>query len=195
MNKTKDIKNLLLNELHNNNIKDTGYNCFNGRYYVEIKNALFEIDNDKIFNTIPPLERMTEQWYIDNYDPILERNNQFIKALKKLIDNPNSRQSVIIMGDVNEYNNDAFICTMYIHLFLNHIKDNEYELEYIVHMRSNDVIEFDTDLLWHKKIINQTLKVLRTIYIINNYKIIWNADTIHLYSEFFEAAEKEGIEL
>lgn len=189
--KTKDIRDLLLDELKNNNIKDTGYDCFNGRYYVEVRNALFEVDNDKIFNTIPPLERMIPEWYEKNYDPILERNNQFIKCIKKLIDNPNSRQAVIIMGDVNEYDYPAFICTMYMHMFLIKQENDHYILEYVVHMRSNDVIEFDTDLIWHKKIIKKILNVLEKFYIIDDVKIYWNADTIHLYSEFFEQALNE----
>ena len=50
MQKTSDIKNLLLEELKNNNIKETGYNCQSGSKYVEIKNAIFEVDNDRIFD-------------------------------------------------------------------------------------------------------------------------------------------------
>jgi len=191
MYKTEDIKRLLLDELKNNNIKETGYNCFNGTKYVELRNVIFEVDKDKIFESIPPLERMTPQWYEENYDPILERNNQLSKCIKRLIDNPNSRQAVLIMGDVNEYDLPAFICTMYIHVFLIKILNDHYNLEYTVHMRSNDVIEFDTDLIWHKTVIDKILKSLKLFYKIDDVKIYWNADTIHLYSEFWEDALNE----
>ena len=191
MDKVNDIKHKLLKELKWGRIKDCGYNCTSGRKYVEIRNALFEVDRFKIFENIPPLEHMSTLWYDENYDPILERNNQFNKCIYKLLENPNTRQAVIIMGDVNEFDNDPlFICTMYMHIFLNHIKDNDYELEYIVHMRSNDAIEFDTDILWHYTVINRMIKQLKVKYNIVNKKIIWNADTIHLYSQFFDEAQK-----
>ena len=188
--KTDDIKYLLLRELKNNRIKDSGYNCFNGIRYVEIRNVIFEVDKNKIFDNIPPLERMTPQWYEENYDPILNRNNQLEKCVQKLIDNPNSRQAVIIMGDVNEYDNEAFICTMYMHIFLVQLDNGHYIFEYVVHMRSNDVIEFDTDILWHHKIINKIIGLLKDHYIFDDIKIYWNADTIHLYEQFWEDAIK-----
>ena len=190
MDKVNDIKYKLLKELKWGRIKDCGYDCVNGRKYVEIHNAMFEVDKFKIFDNIPPLERMTTVWYEQNYDPILEQNDQLNKCIQKLLDNPNTRQAVIIMGDVNEFDKDFFICTMYMHIFLNHIEDNKYEFEYIVHMRSNDVIEFDTDILWHYTVINRIIKQLKLKYNIVNRKIIWNADTIHLYSQFFDDVQK-----
>ena len=182
MQKTSDIKNLLLEELKNNNIKETGYNCQSGSKYVEIKNAIFEVDNDRIFDNIQKLSYMGPQWYIDNYDPILLKNDQLNKCINKLIDNVNSRQAIIIMTSPDDFYNVDTICTTYMHIFLNKIKNNEYELEYIVHMRSNDCIEFITDLQWHKKIYNIILNKLKENIdiIIKEKNIIWNADTFHL---------------
>lgn len=193
---TKDIKYKLLKELKWGRIKETGYQCNSGTKYVEVKNALFEVDKDRIFNTIPQLSYMGPQWYIDNYDPILLKNDQLNKCINKLIENPNSRQAVIIMADNKEFDNEdkTFICTMYMHIFLDKIQDNVYELEYIVHMRSNDCIEFITDLQWHKKIYSIILNKLKenVDFIIKEKNIIWNADTIHLYEQFFEQAIKES---
>jgi len=191
MYKTSDIKNLLLQELHNHNIKDCGYDCFNGRKYVELRNVIFEVDKGKIFDNIPQLERMTPDWYIENYDPILYRNNQLAKCIKKLIDNPNSRQAVIIMGDVNEFDYPVFICTMYMHMFLIENENGNYDFEYTVHMRSNDAIEFDTDIIWHHTVIDKIINALKLFYKIDNIRIYWNADTIHLYEQFWEDALKE----
>ena len=190
MYKQDDIRYLLREELHNHNIKDCGYDCFNGRRYVELRNVIFKVDKDKIFDNIPPLERMTPEWYIENYDPILDRNNQLVKCIKRLIDNPHSRQAVIIMGDVNEYDLPAFICTMYMHMFLIEKSNGHYDFEYTVHMRSNDAIEFDTDLIWHKTVIDKILKALKLFYEIDDIRIYWNADTIHLYEQFWEDAMK-----
>lgn len=196
MDKIRDIKYKLLKELKWDHIKETGYDCNSGIKYVEVKNALFEVDKDRIFNTIPQLSYMSPQWYIDNYDPILNKNDQLNKCISKLVENTNSRQAVIIMGDTNEFDNidNTFICTMYMHIFLNKIKYDVYELEYIVHMRSNDCIEFITDLQWHKKLYNDILNQLRekTKLMIMPKNIIWNADTIHLYEQFFEQALKES---
>lgn len=192
MYKTEDIKNLLLQELIDGNIKDCGYDCQSGRRYVEVKNALFEVDKDRIFENIPKLSYMDDSWYVVNYEPLLERNNQYDKCINKLVENPASRQAVLILVDPKEYDNEdkTFICTMYIHIFLNHIEENTYELEYIVHMRSNDAIEFITDHQWHQKIyfriFNELIK--KTNYIIIKKPIVWNADTIHLYEQFWKQA-------
>ena len=190
MYKTNDIRELLIKELEQNNIKETGYACTSGIRYVELRHIIFEVDKLKVFDEIPPLAHMGPQWYIDNYDPILERNNQFENCIKKLLDNPNSRQAVIIMGDVSEFNNPTFICTMYMHLFLVKQSNGHYIFEYIVHMRSNDVIEFDSDILWHKKIIDKIENVLNKFYIIDDTKIYWCADTIHLYEQFWNKINK-----
>lgn len=182
---TNDIRYLLLEELKNNNVKDAGYDCFNGRQYVELRNVIFHVDKDKIFDEVPPLERMTPQWYEENYDPILNKNNQFEKCIKKLRENPATRQAVIIMGDINEFDYPVFICTMYMHIFLDSNDDGTYNLEYTVHMRSNDAIEFDTDVQWHRKIINRIIEKIKDKYYIKDVNMFWNADTIHLYSHFW----------
>ena len=186
--KTEDIKNLLINEINYYCVKQTGYDCLSGNEYVEIRNALFEVDKAYIFECAKAYKRVSEQWYEENYDPILNRNNQFEKLINKLGSNPCTRQAIIYMGDSSEYNNgDAVICTMYMHVFLDHIEDNVYNMEYIVHMRSNDAIEFGNDIQWHKKIIDKIAKSLQENFNINiiDTNITWNADTLHVYKQYF----------
>ena len=186
--KTEDIKQQLINEILKGNIKQTGYMCPSGSEYIEIRNALFEVDKDYIFDTARLYMRVPDSWYEEHYDPILKRNDQFNKMLEKLGNNPNTRQAIIYMGDSSEYSNgDEVICTMYMHIFLDHIKDNYYKMTYIVHMRSNDAIEFGNDIRWHRKIIENI-----SIYLYNKYdmsisesQIFWNADSFHVYKDYF----------
>ena len=185
--KTKDIKDLLIKEIQKGNIKQTGYMCLSGSEYIEIRNALFEVDKPYIFDNVKSYERVPDSWYVENYDPILLRNNQFENFINKLGNNPLTRQAIIFMGDTSEYNGDGMICTMYMHVFLDHIKDNDYNMEYIVHMRSNDAIEFGNDIQWHHKIIDKIIGFLSKLYNINiiDTNIIWNADSFHVYKDYF----------
>ena len=73
--KTDDIKNLLINEIQKGNIKETGYACPSGLEYVEIRNALFEVDKLYIFDKIKSYDRVTSDWYKINYDPLLYKND------------------------------------------------------------------------------------------------------------------------
>ncbi len=187
--KTEDIKEGLLIELDKQNIKDCGYDCFNGRQYVELRNIVFEVDKPQIFETIPPLERMTDEWYAENYDPILQRNGQLDKAINCLVNNKMSRHGVIFMGSPEEHDNKDFICTMYMHISI--VDDC---LEYVVHMRSNDAIEFDTDVQWHLRLYDIIYRKLYSEGLrIGRKNIIWIADTIHLYEQFWSDARHEKL--
>lgn len=187
--KTEDIKRGLIFELENQNVKDCGYDCFNGRQYVELRNVVFEADRPQIFETIHPLERMTDEWYEENYDPLLDINGQLDKAINSLINNKMSRHGVIFMGSPEEHDHKDFICTMYMNISI--VDDC---LEYVVHMRSNDVIEFDTDLQWHLKVYAIIYKRLWDAGLkVSRKNIIWAADTIHLYQQFWEDAKHEKL--
>lgn len=186
--KTDDIKNLLINEIQKGNIKETGYVCPSGLEYVEIRNALFEVDKPYIFDKIKSYDRVTSDWYKINYDPLLYKNDQFIKFIHKLGNNPLTRQAVLFMGLVDEYDNgNDMICTMYMHVFLNKIENDNYTMDYVVHMRSNDAIEFGNDIQWHLKLIDKISKFLYSLFYINiiDTKIIWNADSLQVYKEYF----------
>lgn len=186
--KTEDIKNLLVNEIQKGNIKETGYDCLSGLEYVEIRNALFEVDKPYIFDKIKSYDRVTSNWYKINYDPLLYKNDQFNKFINKLGNNPLTRQAVLFMGSTDEYDNgNEMICTMYMHVFLNKIENDNYTMDYVVHMRSNDAIEFGNDIQWHLKLIDKISKFLFSLFYINiiDTKIIWNADSLQVYKEYF----------
>lgn len=178
--KIKDIREALTWEVYNNNVKETGYDCLNGSSYVEIRNVVFECDEDCIFDNIPKLPYMEDDWYTKNYDPILYKGNQVYKCIAKLVNNPNSRQAVLIISST-----DNLQCTMYIHVSLLKIGDG-YELEYSVHMRSNDSVEFRTDLEWHKGVYSYIYKALSKFYNVKRKNIIWCVDSLQLYSQYFD---------
>lgn len=183
----EEIREAFIDKILNNETKETGYDCPSGNEYVELRNVQFIVNRDYIFPEIHKLDRVSYQWYIDNYDPILERNNQFEQCIEKLGKNDKTRQAVLIMGDVSEFGTNYFICTMYMHIFLDKQDDNTYNMMYIVHMRSNDAIEFGNDIIWHKNIIAKIRLTLKQKYgyITNSPVIVWNADSFQVYKEYF----------
>ena len=121
---------------------------------------------------------------------MLYKNDQFNKFIHKLGNNPLTRQAVLFMGSVDEYDNEnEMICTMYMHVFLNKIENDNYTMDYVVHMRSNDAIEFGNDIRWHLKLIDKISKFLFSLFYINiiDTKIIWNADSLQVYKEYFNS--------
>lgn len=179
-----DIRNLLIEQISLNNIKETGYNCLNGNKYVELRNVVFGCTEDCIFANIPQLETATDEWYEENYTPLLYKDEQLERCWNKLVNNPNSRQAVIIISST-----DNLQCTMYVDVSL--IKhDYKYELEYVVHMRSNDSVEFRTDLKWHKKVYEYLFEKLSKYYVLERKNIIWFANSLQLYSQYFPKVMK-----
>lgn len=179
-----DVRSLLIQEVCGHNIKDCGYDCMNGRRYVEIRNVVFECTEDCIFRNIGKLPYLEDDWYEKNYDPILLKDNQLQKCIDKLIENPNTRQAVIIMSST-----DNLQCTMYIHVSLIKKGVNTYELEYSVHMRSNDSVEFRSDYQWHINLYNNIYYALKTALTCNiilvKKNIIWCVDSLQLYEQYF----------
>ena len=79
------------------------------------------------------------------------------------------------------------ICTMYMHVMLDKNELGLYYMDYIVHMRSSDAIEFGNDIKWHMKIISKIRAALHERNIpICNCRIMWNADTFHVYEHCFK---------
>lgn len=184
---TSDIRKQLINEYLAGNIKDTGYDCENGDKYVEVRNVIFEVDKPCIFDEIViENKRMDENWYIRSYDPRIE--NQFSSLIERIVENPNTRQAVLVLAQQDELETPGYVCTIYMHVFLDKKNDNEYDVEYSVHMRSNDSIDFVTDVQWHNKIFNRIMKELKekTNWKLNRRNIIWNVDSIQLYSQYFD---------
>lgn len=183
--KTNDVNQLLVNEIINNNIKDSGYNNRNGRYYVEIRNVIFEADKNYIFENINKLDKFDDNWYIKHYESRFASQYQFL--INKILFNPFTRQAILILPNYNDIEkNNQYPCTIFIHIFLNTFKDG-FEVEYIVHMRSSDVIDYQTDLIWNNKIYNKIIKDLekQTNWKLYRKNIIFNVDSIQVYKNYF----------
>lgn len=123
----------------------------------------------------------------DNY-------NQYNSCLNKLIEDPHTREACMIYNRPSmqiDYCKDGmhdFCCTYAIQCFLNDTKDNNYELKYIVYMRSNDAIYgFNNDALWHLEVqamlAKDLSKKLSTTIICA--PIIWNCGSLHVYERHF----------
>lgn len=181
---TKDIKTLLVNKILKGPVKDAGENCPSGRYYVELRNVCFQVDKPYIFALLKKYDRIDPQWYVENYEPKL--GNQLENVVDRILKWPETRQAVILMSDENGMMTDN-VCTMYMHIMLDKAKDGSYDMDYIVHMRSSDVVEFGNDFEWHFKIaaiINYKL-VKAGLNVNNEIRFIWNADTFHMYDSCY----------
>jgi|GEM_PF-372002 len=131
------------------------------------------------------------------------RISQYDYALKQLIEKPNGRQSIIYYGRPQmqwEWNDGLnaksdFTCTITTQHF---IRNNK--LEYIVTMRSNDVIRglHCGDLPWHGYVyhklrddINKAWKEEDpTIVPVSTGNIYWNAGSLHIYERDFDLLKR-----
>lgn len=119
--------------------------------------------------------------------------NQFKSVVKQLNNNKQSRRAVMIYNrpsmqiDYNKNNMSDFICTMYTQHF---IRNNK--LYTIVSMRSNDFIfGFFNDFYWQSHVHNKLLNELQiTIPELENGKMFWNVNSMHLYERHFDIINK-----
>jgi len=115
--------------------------------------------------------------------------NQFFHTIKKLKEDRNTRQAVIIYNrpsmhlECNDLGGKDFICTMY-----NHFLIRENKLHCIVSMRSNDCI-FGTfnDLPWFFLVYNDVFNNLENV---EKGSMIYVANSFHCYERHFELLEK-----
>lgn len=182
-----DIRQLFIDKYKSGQYKETGYDCSEGNEYIELRNIIFEVDQNYIFKQEYPTIRMDENWYIKNYEPRI--NIQIDNLINRIVENPLTRQAVLVLAHQYELEKPGFICTIYIHIFLDKVinKDNieEYNIEYSVHMRSNNVMDFITDIQWNNKIFEIIIKQLkeRTNWKLNKKNIIWCVDSLHIYKK------------
>lgn len=131
-----------------------------------------------------------------NYGSLVHsRNNfsQFDHACKSLLNNPNSRQAIIIYNRPSihlEYNSlgaSDFICTMYQHFF---IRNNK--LITITTMRSNDArFGIFNDLPWFHTVINKMhSKLLSSYETLEIGEHIFIPDSFHIYERHFSVLER-----
>ena len=179
---TKDMETMLLKKALTGPIKETGYECESGNSYIELRNVCFQVDKPYIFEELPKYDRVTSEWYDANYTPKIA--NQLENVIRRIVENPLTRQAVILMSDENGIVTDN-ICTMYMHIMLDKAENGNYDMDYIVHMRSSDAIEFGNDMEWHLKIASLIRYMLceRGVKVNEAVRFIWNADTFHLYKE------------
>lgn len=110
-----------------------------------------------------------------------ENGNQFESCVKHLQHDKYTRHASMIYSrpsihsewNDNEHAKSDMICTVYVQVMYRYDR-----LQYIVHMRSNDVwFGLRNDLAWHMKILNMLSDRLG----MKPGNIFWNADSIHIY--------------
>lgn len=130
-----------------------------------------------------------------------DNGKQYKNCLKTLLNDHTTRQAVMIYtrpsmyADSIENGKHDFMCTHYVHCFLNEIQhpDNNvevYELKYIVYQRSCDaVFGFNNDLAWHKYVYDKLYNDLIEAGIpMSEHKpnINYNCGSLHVYSKHWK---------
>jgi len=115
--------------------------------------------------------------------------NQYEKALTALLDNPNSRQAVMIYIRPSMHEDSTrdgmkdFMCTYSAQML---IRKNR--LHYIVNMRSNDAVYgYKNDFFWQQWVRDLAFEILSNHYTdLKIGNIYWNAGSLHVYPRHFE---------
>lgn len=116
-----------------------------------------------------------------------EKNgNQYKHVVKKLLDNPDTRQAVMIYNRPNMHTlaGKDFMCTNTVQYF---IRNNK--LHAVVNMRSNDAIfGYKNDRAWQQFIHRKLLSDLNIekMYRYSEGDIHWNVGSLHIYETHFE---------
>ena len=161
----EQVKKLLIKEYKKRNILDSGYDSDRGRYYVEVMDCHFIVERGYIFEDSKPYVDMT--WYVQNYYPIIQ------PQLPNMINELNNRSRRAIL--TYNYPDYPTTCTNYTNCL---VRDNK--LHYFVHMRSNEVNQYISDVKWHKLVINHMI-LPKLNYSVDDIVIHWNADSFHMY--------------
>ncbi len=175
----ENIKDLLLEKYNKGEFK---FDEKKNQKYIEIVNANFISEIGYIF--FHKHHVTNEQWYIDNYEPLLGNQiDDVVKAIKK---DPNTRQAYIGMLVPKSYwRNKDKICTIGMQVIYN--QENK-TVDYIVNMRSNNACEYSQDSLWQTKIFTTIVNKLisEVDKDIRPGNMYWNVGSFHVYEEDFE---------
>lgn len=121
-----------------------------------------------------------------------ENGNQYESCKKKLIDDPHTREAIMIYNrpsmqtDYNKNGMHDFMCCQNVQYFINERNGNSY-LDCIVNFRSCDaVFGFDNDYLWAKHIL---VKLANELNILTG-DIYWNCGSLHVYERHFKYLEQ-----
>jgi hypothetical protein len=174
----EDIKKELRRKYQNKEFK---FDKRTNQKFIEIVNAHF--DSVTGYIVYHDHHITDEQWYIDNYEPLL--GDQINKVVESIKEDPDTRQAYIGMLCPDKYHNGDKICTIGMQFIYN--KDTK-RLDDIVYMRSNNVCEYSMDSLWqvkvYERVINRLISELDDD--IHPGHIYWNAGSLHLYEEDFK---------
>lgn len=162
--------------------KEFKYDKKTNQNFIELENVNFISETG--FIVYHDHDVTDEQWYVDNYEPLL--GNQIDKVIELIKKDPDTRQAYIAMLDPNTYyNNYEKICTIGMQCIYR--KDGKF-LDYIVYMRSNNACEYTQDSLWQCKIFTIILNRLIS-ELDKDIKpgiLYWNVGSLHLYEEDFK---------
>lgn len=178
-----DIKKILIDKY---NKKEFKFDKRTNQNFIEIINASFISNTGYI--VYHDHNVTDEQWYIDNYEPLL--GNQIDNAVEAIKNDPDTRQAYIGMLYPEKYQNGDKICTIGMQCIY---RKNDKRLDYIVYMRSNNVCEYSQDSLWHCKIFTMIINRLISELdkeILPGY-MYWNAGSLHIYEEDFKYLSDE----
>ena len=178
-----DIKQELIKKWQNKEFK---FDKKTNQNFIEIINANFISDTG--FIVYHDHDVTDEQWYIDNYEPLL--GNQIDNVVESIKNDPDTRQAYIGMLCPDKYNNGDKICTIGMQVVYNKF---DKRLNYIVYMRSNNVCEYTQDSLWQCKIFTIILNRLIS-ELDKNIKpgyLYWNVGSLHIYEEDFKYLSDE----
>ena len=129
-----------------------------------------------------------------------DNGKQYEHCLKSLLKDHTTRQAVMIYtrpSMQDEWNKNGmhdFMCTHYVHCFLNEVQHPEnnvevYELKYIVYQRSCDaVFGFNNDLQWHKYVYDKLYNDLieAGVPMSDNKPFIeYNCGSLHVYERHY----------
>ena len=174
----KDIKKILIDKFNNKEFK---FDKKTNQFFIEIINANFTSDTG--FIVYHDHDVTDEQWYIDNYEPLV--GDQIDIVVNTIKNDPDTRQAYIGMLHPEIYHIADKICTIGMQVIYNKsIKT----VDYIVYMRSNNVCEYSMDSLWQCKIFTQIVNRLISELDkdIRPGFLYWNVGSLHIYEEDFK---------
>ena len=173
-----DIKQELIKKWQNKEFK---FDKKTNQHFIEIINANFISDTG--FIVYHDHDVTDEQWYIDNYEPLV--GDQIDIVVNTIKNDPDTRQAYIGMLHPEIYHIADKICTIGMQVIYNKsIKT----VDYIVYMRSNNVCEYSMDSLWQCKIFTQIVNRLISELDkdIRPGFLYWNVGSLHIYEEDFK---------
>lgn len=155
------------------------------------------IENNSIWKSCATL---TDGYVNSNYGWCVfskENFEQYKHALNALVNDLNTRQSICIYTRPAiqiEHNDNVHATRDMICTFATQHMVRNNKLEYIVYMRSNDIVYgLPYDLVWHQYVYGRMIHDLRALTKINieEGSIRWNAGSLHYYLKRGEKDESK----